>query len=183
MQIETATPASTNPSGREWGQEPLTAVVKFILETHHVFTRKAIDALPPLAAKVRARHGELHPETRSVDGLVRRLVEDLGPHMLKEERILFPYIDSLASPGRGTDACFPTVQNPIRVMLREHEAVEEILGELRAVTANYALPPDACESYQALYAGLADLEADLKRHIRIENDVLFPRAIALETAG
>ncbi|HQQ77463.1 MAG TPA: hemerythrin domain-containing protein [Thermoanaerobaculia bacterium] len=183
MQIETGTPTSTDPAGRAWAKEPLTAVVKFILETHHVVTRKAIDALPPLAARVRARHGELHPETRSVEGLVRRLVEDLGPHMLKEERILFPYIEALEAPGRGADACFPTVQNPIRVMLREHEAVEEILGELRAVTANYALPTDACESYHALYAGLEELEADLKRHIRIENDVLFPGAIALEAAG
>jgi regulator of cell morphogenesis and NO signaling len=68
-------------------------------------------------------------------------------------------------------------------MLREHEAVEEILAELRAVTANYALPPDACESFQALYAALEGLEADLHRHIRLENDILFPGAIALETAG
>lgn len=181
MQIETG--ATGTISGREWEKEPLTAVVKFILETHHVFTRKAIDTLPPLAANVRARHGELHPETLSMERLLRRLVEDLGPHMLKEERILFPYIESLEAPGRGADACFPTVQNPIRVMLREHEAVEEILGEMRAVSANYALPPDACEAYQALYAGLENLEADLRKHIRIENDVLFPGAIARETAG
>lgn len=180
MQIETRTNPST---GSAPGSESLTAVVTFILETHHVYTRAAIASLPPLAAKVRARHGELHPETLGVERLVQRLVEDLGPHMLKEERILFPYILSLEAPARGGDACFPTVQNPIRVMLREHEAVEEILGELRSVTANYTLPADACESFLALYAGLKDLAADLERHIRIENDVLFPGAIALEAHG
>lgn len=177
MQTETRTQPS-NGSAPE--NEPLTAVVEFILETHHVFTRAAIASLPPLAAIARSRHGDAHPETLVVERLVRRLVEDLGPHMLKEERILFPYIVSLEGPTRGGDACFPSVQNPIRVMLREHEAVEEILGELRAVTADYTLPEGACESFRALYAGLVDLEADLKRHIRIENDVLFPGAIALE---
>ena len=176
MQTQSGTARTAD---RAWEKESLSALVKFILETHHVYTRAAIASLPPLAAAVHARHGDAHPETRSVERLVRRLVDDLGPHMFKEERILFPYIESLESV-RGGEACFPTVRNPIGVMLREHDAVEEILGELRAVTANYALPSDACESFRALYAGLADLEIDLKRHIRLENDVLFPGAIALE---
>ena len=183
MQIETGTTVDDRLSGRAWEKETLTALVRFILDTHHVYTRAAIATLPPLAAKVRGRHGDVHPETRNVDRLVQRLVEDLGPHMLKEERILFPYIEALEAQAQGGDSCFGTVTNPIRVMLREHEAVEEILAELRAVTANYALPPDACESFRALYAGLEGLEADLHRHIRLENDILFPGAIALETTG
>ena len=168
--------------GRAWEKESLTALVRFILETHHVFTRDAMAALPPLATKVRGRHGEAHPETRTVETLVQRLVEDLGPHLLKEEKILFPYVESLEEPSRG-ESCFGTVQNPIRMMMREHEAVGEILGELRAVTGAYAAPSDACVSFQALYAGLRDLEADLHRHIHLENNILFPRAIALESAG
>ncbi|MCM3875178.1 MAG: hemerythrin domain-containing protein [Thermoanaerobaculia bacterium] len=182
MQIETGTPVGERPFGRSWEKESLTAVVKFILETHHVYTRSAIATLPPLAAKVRGRHGDAHPETVVVERLVTRLVEDLEPHLMKEEQILFPYVLSLEA-GAQTDSCFGTVRNPIRVMLGEHEAVEGILGELRAVTGSYALPSDACESFQALYTGLEDFEADLHRHIRIENDILFPGAIALETTG
>ena len=128
---------------------------------------------------MRGRHGDLHPETRSVETLVHRLVEDLGPHLLKEERILFPYIESLEGPARDA-SCFGTVGNPIRMMLREHEAVGGILGELRAVTARYVAPPDACASFRALYAGLEQFEADLHRHIHLENNVLFPGALALE---
>ena len=128
---------------------------------------------------MRGRHGDLHPETRSVETLVHRLVEDLGPHLLKEERILFPYIESLEGPARDA-SCFGTVGNPIRMMLREHEAVGGILGELRAVTARYVAPPDACASFRALSAGLEQFEADLHRHIHLENNVLFPGALALE---
>jgi regulator of cell morphogenesis and NO signaling len=175
------------PSDRAWEKEPLTALVRFILDTHHVYTREAIATLPPLATKVRGRHGEAHPETRGVEALVFRLAADLAPHLQKEEQILFPYIEALdrAAGGGGGPAasCFGTVRNPIRMMMAEHEAAGGILSELRATTAGYALPADACTSFQALYAGLTQLEGDLHRHIHLENNILFPRAIELEEAG
>lgn len=164
---------------RAWEKEPLSSLIAFILETHHAFTWDAIAALPPLAAKVRVGHGDAHPETRIVESLVKRLVEDLGPHLLKEEKILFPYVASLEEPARG-ESCFGTVQNPIRMMLREHEVVAEILDELRVVTRRYAAPHVADTSLQELYGRLKELDADLHRHIRLENDILFPGALALE---
>ena len=66
------------------------------------------------------------------------------------------------------------------MMMGEHEAVRGILVELREVTGGYAPPGDSCASFQALYAGLKELEADLHRHIHLENNILFPRALALE---
>jgi regulator of cell morphogenesis and NO signaling len=178
-QVRSLVAGAAKSMGRPWEGESLTELIGFILETHHVFTREAMAALPPLAAKVRGRHGEAHAETRTVETLVQRLVEDLGPHLLKEEKILFPYIESLEQPAHG-ESCFGTVQNPIRMMMREHEAVGGILAELRALTSGWAVPPDACTSFQALYAGLRDLEADLHRHIHLENNVLFPGALAVE---
>ena len=152
MQTTTGAPATTDAPAHAREKESLSALVKFILETHHVFTRAAIATLPPLAAAVRGRHGDVHPETTSVERLVQRLVDDLGPHMFKEERILFPYIESLESDCGG-DACFPTVRNPIGVMLREHDTVEQILGELRAVTANYTLPAGRLRILQGALCG------------------------------
>ncbi len=175
--------ASARPTGRAWERETLTALVEFIVRTHHAFTRDAIAALPPLAAKVHGRHGEAHPETRQVETLLRRLIEDLEPHIVKEEQILFPYVVSLdAAAGSGTapDSCFGTVQNPIRMMMREHDDVAEILTELRAVTKGYVAPGDGCASFEALYSGLTALEADLHRHIHLENNILFPAVCALE---
>jgi regulator of cell morphogenesis and NO signaling len=182
MAIETAV-ATERPENRAWEKESLTSLIAFILETHHVYTRAAITNLPPLAAKVRSRHGSAHPETGVVARLVQQLLEDLAPHLDKEERVLFPYIlalEAAAGSGEEPESCFGTVRNPIQMMMREHDAVEEILGELRAVTVDYTFPPEACDSFQALYAGLKELEADLRRHIHLENDVLFPGAVALE---
>jgi regulator of cell morphogenesis and NO signaling len=181
MSLQTAALAE-----RAWDKEPLTALVRFILDSHHVYTREAIASLPPLATKMRGRHGEAHPETRSVEAFVYRLAGDLAPHMQKEEQILFPYIVALEeAAGRGgppAPSCFGTVRNPIRMMMAEHEAAGEILDELRAATAGYTLPSDADASFQSLYTGIQKLESDLRRHIQLENDILFPRAIRLEEA-
>jgi regulator of cell morphogenesis and NO signaling len=104
--------------------------------------------------------------------------------MLKEEQVLFPYIDNLeAAAQSGSPAPVPffgTVKNPIRMMMMEHEAVGDLLVLLRGVTSDYKLPDDACLSYRALYERLAELEDDLHRHIHVENNLLFPRASQLE---
>lgn len=180
MSYEAAAPAA----GRDWEKESLTALVRFILETHHVFTLRAVVSLPPLATQVRSLYAQKLPGTQRVESLVHHLAGDLAPHMQKEEQILFPYIESLdAAAGRGpalAGSCFGSVRNPIRMMLAEHDAAGEILDELRAATDGYALPPVADEAFRSLYAGLAALESDLRRHIRLENDILFPGAIRLE---
>jgi regulator of cell morphogenesis and NO signaling len=104
--------------------------------------------------------------------------------MFKEEMILFPYVkqmESAAAAGRPMPyAPFGTVGNPVRMMMLEHDAAGEILRELRATTADYAAPGDACISYQTLYRALEEFERDLHQHIHLENNVLFPRAIELE---
>ena len=78
---------------------------------------------------------------------------------------------------------FGTVRNPVRMMFMEHDAAGELLREMRAASASYALPPDACESYRALYRALEEFEADLHHHIFLENSILFPRALEMERQG
>ena len=112
-------------------------------------------------------------------GLVVALVNDLQSHMMKEEGILFPYIEALDA-GETSGSCFGTAANPIRMMMAEHDAAGALLDELRRVTGHYMLPGDACLSFRALYEQLENLEVDLCRHMHLENDVLFPRALELE---
>ena len=75
---------------------------------------------------------------------------------------------------------FGTIENPIRMMMMEHDTAGEILAQIRKVTNNYTLPEDACMSFRAYFLGLEDLERDLHQHIHLENNVLFPRAAELE---
>lgn len=164
----------------------LSELITHIVDTHHVFTKAEVDRLELLAGKVLAAHGGNHPELVQLNELVARLGADLRPHMFKEEQILFPYIVALedaADKKRAVPfAPFGTVNNPIRMMMREHDIAGEILRELRALTSGYKVPSDACISYQTLYGALEDLEKDLHQHIHLENNILFPRALDQEKA-
>jgi len=169
-------PARNEPS---FDDKSLTEIVRYILDTHHVYTRDAMTALPALGSKVRERHGANHHELLQLDILVRQLADDLFPHMEKEEQVLFPYIVALDA-DESPSSCFGSARNPVRMMMLEHEAVGDLLRDIRRVTNNFALPDDACTSYRALFAGLEDFEHDVHRHIHIENNILFPRAIEAE---
>ena len=165
---------------RDWLGEPLTALQTFIIDTHHVYTRETLETVRLLADKVAGRHGAHHPETETVRSLVEQLYNDLFPHMMKEEQVLFPYITQLETNPDCPAPFFGSVERPIRMMMLEHEAAAEILAALRFATNEYMLPEDACMSFRALYEQLAALEHDLHRHIHLENNVLFPRAAEME---
>jgi regulator of cell morphogenesis and NO signaling len=138
--------------------------------------------LQSLADKVLAAHGGNHPELIHLDELFTRLCADLKPHMFKEEQILFPYIVELAKTVDHVPfASFGTVNNPIRMMMMEHDTAGEILREMRALTSDYKVPADACISYQTLYQALENFEKDLHQHIHLENNILFPKALGLES--
>jgi regulator of cell morphogenesis and NO signaling len=159
-------------------------LIAYVLDTHHVFTKQEMARLELLTKKVITAHGENHPELHKVGALLDALCADLKPHMFKEEQILFPYILGLVqadSQNRPTPfAPFGTVNNPIRMMMMEHDAAGEILRDLRTITSNYTTPADGCISYRTLYEALEAFEKDLHQHIHLENNILFPRAIELE---
>lgn len=168
----------------QWQNARLEILALHIVDTHHVFTREILDTIQLLSDKVAKRHGPGHPEVLEVNRIVAAMADDLIPHMLKEEQVLFPYIVSLekavTAGNEPPTPFFGTVTRPIAMMMNEHEAVGELLVELRGVTKDYTLPEDACLSFRALYERLVDIEQDLHRHIHLENNVLFPRATDLE---
>lgn len=164
-----------------------TELIAHIVETHHVFTKSEIDRLQALIEKVCGVHGANHPELLTVRDLFHRLAADLMPHMFKEEQVLFPYIAKLDKATSQNElrpfAPFGTVNNPVRMMMMEHETAGSILRELRTVTSDYHAPADACISYQTLYQALDGFEKDLHQHIHLENNILFPRAVEMEGAS
>jgi len=160
-------------------------LIGYILATHHVFTVEETTRLTALMEKVVRKHGDAHPELLELRDVFAHLVDSLIPHMRKEENVLFPYIQQMETAVRLGSAPplphFGTVENPVRMMTRDHEGDGLRLAKIRQITNHFTPPDGACPSYTALYAGLEDLEKDLHRHIHLENNVLFPAAIELET--
>jgi len=164
----------------------LAELVDHIVDKHHVFTRTEIGRLRLLIEKVDNAHAQNHPELARLRSLFEKLSAELEPHMMKEERVLFPYVvqmeDAMRRERTHPYPPFGTVANPVRMMMLEHDAAGELLKEMREVAGNYAIPPDACISYQTLYQALDAFEKDLHQHIHLENNILFPRAVEMEGA-
>ncbi len=149
-----------------------------IEKVHHAPLHAELADLVALAEKVMSVHAVGHPELEEVRRLVAELEQDFVPHLMKEERILFPAIRSLTEGVSGFG--FGSVANPIAVMTSEHETVGNLLKRLREVTAGFATPAGGCVSYRTLYQRLDALEADTHVHVFKENFILFPAAVDLE---
>lgn len=167
-----------------WQGELLADLIAHIQSTHHVFVREECPRIDSLAAKVVGVHGKNHPELLQVQQIFSALAEELHVHLMKEEQVLFPYLVRMEESAMAGEAappsCFGTVANPIHMMMAEHDGAGEALRALHSITSDYKLPADACISYRTLYEALQGFEADLHQHIHLENNILFPRAVAME---
>lgn len=182
--LSAARTAQPGADATDWSHQSLAALVNHIVEKHHSFCRQECARLGPLLEKVLSKHGEHHPELSKIQEEFTALRSELELHMMKEERMLFPYIAALEASASGR-ASFPrapfgSVQNPVRMMMQEHDSAGHALREIRSLSGNFTAPSDACTSFKALYQGLEAFEADLHQHIHLENNLLFPRAIELE---
>jgi len=178
--------ADKMPSTRPipYGDWSLDFLADYIVNTHHSYVLKSLPDLRTYASKVKEVHGSGHPELNRIHQLVEEINAELLAHMVKEERVLFPYIKELIAAQNNTQplhaAYFGTVNNPINMMEMEHEVVGESLAEIRELSQNYLLPDDACTTYRLLYRLLQEFEEDIHLHIHLENNILFPKAIDLE---
>jgi len=154
-----------------WASAGLPDLVDHIVQTHHSFVRREAPRLTELLTKVQAKHGTSHPELSEIAALFAALTHELSLHMRKEEQILFPLIKNMSGVGSHW------VEFPIRQMVAEHEDAGEALAGIRSLSRGFAIPADACPSFAALYQGLEEFEQDLHRHIHLENNILFPRAL------
>lgn len=183
--LQAAGPTAEAPRTRNWDSASLAELIAHILEKHHNYLRTELPRLTQLLSKVVEVHGgrqgeSLHPLQDVYSGLRKELEQ----HMRKEENILFPFIQQIERAQVGAERLGPrgmSVQNPIGMMEQEHESAGNALRALRRLTADYTVPADGCPTYRALFDGLRALEADLHEHIHLENNILFPKAVQLES--
>jgi regulator of cell morphogenesis and NO signaling len=162
---------------------PLDELTRHIVARYHDTLREELPRMERMMQKVLAVHGPKHPWLDGVAQTFSALRDDMLPHMQKEEDVLFPFISRMASEQASVHlppAPFGALQNPIRMMEMEHEAVGSLLVELRFQTNGYVPPEGACNTFRGLYHAFAELERETHEHIHVENNILHPRAMALE---
>ncbi|HZR23017.1 MAG TPA: iron-sulfur cluster repair di-iron protein, partial [Vicinamibacterales bacterium] len=151
---------------------PLDRLIDYIVQTHHAYIRAAAPVIAQHLAKMREAHGERHPELARVANVFDEIAIELSSHLRKEEQILFSYIQELCAhdqqkPCGRLMSPFGTVENPIRMMEREHREAADGLRIIRELTQDYAQPADGCSTYAVTLGELSHFERDLHRHVHL----------------
>lgn len=173
--------ATTSNDYNNW---PLDLLADYIEKKHHRFVVAQIPVVKGFLDKIVNVHGGKHPELIEVQKLFNQSADELSHHMIKEERILFPSVKEMIASGikgQAYSPVFGTIKRPIAVMMNEHENEGDRFREISKLTNNYTPPADACTTYKVTFEALKEFEKDLHTHIHLENNILFPKALNMET--
>lgn len=175
---------SENNSTIDFNSWPLDLLVDYIEKTHHRYVEDKTGIILQFLNKLCSVHGANHPELFKINELFTAGAGELSQHMKKEELMLFPFIKRMVktkeSNGILSQPSFGTVSNPIAMMMQEHDNEGERFREIANLTNNYTAPADGCTTYKVTFAMLDEFEQDLHKHIHLENNILFPKAVILE---
>ncbi len=168
-----------------WMNKPIPEIIDFILKKHHAYTREQMERLLNLSKKTVRTHGTKHPELLQLNVILMEMNEELEGHMTREEKEVFPHLRKLTEGSRkakkNTDSTLDKKNRDrlIHLQMWEHGMTGEEWLEIHRLTRDYTTPPDAGSSYKSLYRGLREMEADMHRHIHLENNVLFHRIVEI----
>lgn len=178
--------SQTPERGEQYDQWALDFLADYIVNQHHAYARKMTPLLREYALAVVEAHAEQHPETRGIAELWEKLSGELAMHTQKEELLLFPYIRRLVQAdkegNRAAPPPFGSARELIETMDAEHDQTGDYLAQIEALSNGYTPPDDACNTFRALYASLKEFDADTKKHVHLENNILFPETVRLEDA-
>jgi regulator of cell morphogenesis and NO signaling len=161
----------------------LAGLCDYIVKTHHTYVNEVMPFLLQKLQKLVDVHGENHPELLGVNTSFKDAAENLSAHMKKEELILFPNIHLMEKyriEGGVRPDNVGLASSAINQMEAEHQVEGERFMKISEITNGYLVPPDGCNTFEVTYKTLEEFEKDLHRHIHLENNVLFPKAIKLE---
>jgi regulator of cell morphogenesis and NO signaling len=166
---------------RAW---PLDLLADYIQKKHHRYIEEKTPIIQQYLAKVCMAHGESHPELFKIKEEFDASAGALAIHMKKEELTLFPFIGKMVrakSAGQPLpQSSFSKIETSIQTMVQEHDIEGDRFKKISALSGNYTVPEDGCNTYMITYATLKEFEDDLHLHIHLENNILFPKAIELE---
>lgn len=163
----------------------LHLLADYIVQTHHEYVKNKLPEISFYANKVAHVHGANHPELHQLFALFSEIHAEMIDHMKKEELILFPFIKELENASLNAETmlkkpAFGTVKNPVAMMIAEHESAGGIMEEIQKISNNFTPPVDACTTYRVYFQNLSAFQNDLHKHVHLENNILFPKALQLE---
>ena len=163
-----------------WG---LDFLADYIVNVHHKYVKENAYMLFEYCETIANRHGAKHPELTRIAQLCEKIAINFKSLMQEEEIALFPYINKLAMAKREhhkIEAGYKNIEKQIKLMENQHTAIGKFMDEIHQLSNAFTSPEDACSSYKSLYTKLEEFEKNLKQHIHLENNIIFPKSIQLE---
>lgn len=176
---------TTGKAGLDFNNWPIDLLADYIEKTHHRYVQKAIPDIVKKLEKINDVHGDKHQELKKVLDLFKASAIALTNHMRKEEMILFPFIRKMVAEGISSsdEISMNSLSNPIKQMMIEHENEGERYTTIAGLTKKYSVPDDGCNTYRITMDLLHEFDSDLHQHIHLENNILFPKALKLESSS
>lgn len=167
-------------ASKNWQEAGTAELIDQIINKHHAYLWAELPQISKMATLILRVHGAHHPELSKVHKLFHTLKAELELHLSKEETIQYPAIKKYLKSNAEAD--LKEAVKIIDELEEEHTGAGNILKELRKVTNDYEIPDDVCETFEATYAKLQEMENGLFQHIHLENNILFPRLLGLKNA-
>ncbi len=178
VQLRESDPAA--PVAQSWENATMTELADHIEQTHHKFVREALARLNVVIPRVVAAHGAKDPRLAELAQVVRTFEEEMRDHMVREERVLFPWLRRLERKSEIQSTPPWSVRRPISCMVHDHDDAGAALHRMRSLTDNFIPPPNACTTHLSMLRTLEELEQDTHIHVHKENEILFPAGIRAE---
>ena len=182
--VKPRTQNSAPSSFQEQSKWSLEFLCDYIVETHHRFVKERVEPLNDLAQKVAEHHGQTSPLLYRFATMTYHFLQDLLDHQVREEEVLFPMIKKAVAyskdPSQGGDYEPGILSQPRALLEEEHHIAFTDMDYLKKLSNEYSVPEDACNSRRLVYRLMEEFQEDLLTHLRLEEQVLFPRMIALD---
>ncbi|MBD0350364.1 MAG: DUF542 domain-containing protein [Flavisolibacter sp.] len=173
---------SNNLRFDEW---PVDFLVDYISYVHHAYLKETVPSLTQNLHSFIQGHKKKFPDLEQVEEVFTDLKEELMEHVEKEDSTIFPYLKQISNTYKRKEIYgslfVRTMSKPLtQVVESEHRRIAILLTQLREVTNHYHFPNHACTNHQVIYHKLREFDADLVQHKHLENNILFPKAMAME---
>lgn len=163
---------------------PLDLLADYIVKTHHRYSEAQITKIKPYLEKITQVHGDRHPELAEINKIFNAIAGEIAAHTKKEEIMVFPFIKKLVNAKENNlpyeNPRSKTVEDPVNMLKHEHDDQGDAFKKMAELSDDYTTPEDGCNTYRVTFGLLKEFQQDLHKHIHLENNILFPKAIALE---
>jgi regulator of cell morphogenesis and NO signaling len=184
-ELHNATRTIHVPNSLQFADWSIDFLVEYIVNVHHNYLKNMMDSMRMQLKNFTREHAAEYPDLAEVDKIFHQLATELLPHLIEEEEIIFPYIRHIAHAYNDNDSygnlLVRTMRKPLEAFMeKEHSFTGKQLTRMRELTQNYEPPKNACIQHRVIFSVLKDLDNDLAQHLHLENNILFPKAVAME---